>query len=171
MPSLETLSFAPGLRHCIHVPTTSRIEILLPVIAELSGVNPSFIHIASLPRRDYLFSTKPRPTLPVEWLAAVTHRTVAEAARVVSSLPVFMPRHFADMSLTPLRFLAFVAALYGDPAIVIYESRGMESRERYLLHRYAGENFISGALVHCNFGESLKCGLLPGCSQYSQPGG
>ena len=165
------MSALPGTRRCVHLPAKSRAVSLASVLAISSGVDCSRIHVASLPRRDYLFPKKSRPTLPAEWLAAKTHTTVSNAKMAISSLPIHVPKHFPHMPLAPLRFLSFLAALFGDPRILIYESQGMNARDRYLLHEFATARYPDGALVHCWSSNDPSCQLAPNCCNLNPSSG
>ncbi len=162
MQRLRDLSLTPGSRLCLHVPgirNAATVGLQLCMIFEDRAIP---LRVASMPKRQSWLGRKLCPISPVKWLATKTLVSTSDAQAKIDSLPIPVPTRFDCMAQNPRRFLAFVAALHDQPAVLIYETGGMDPSGAKSLHGYAKQHY-SGVLIHRCTGDSHNCLLQPDC--------
>ena len=161
--SLRNLAFARGARYCLHVPGIRNALTLGFTIATCLDRELTPVHVASLPEPESWLRRRFLPVKPAAWLAAKTGLTINEAASRIADLPMPIPDRFSCMAYNPRRFLSFLAAMHGDPRVLVYETAGMDPLGMSLLHSFAKSQYTTGALVHRCSTPLDGCKLDPDC--------
>lgn len=150
MGDLDSLVIASGVRHCCHLPRGRNARELGAALALPPHVHDGGIRVATNPCPTSIWTRLSGTPTVSKWMASKLGCAQADAKARISQLPVAVHEQFNCNAYNPMRFLGFVLAADSNPAILIYETSGMDPRGRDLLHAYATHVYTSGTLIHAS---------------------